>query len=57
MKLDFETYHRRKSLIWHYMLGQLRKTEKYTDNFNILNYMNWCEIKREYRAYIKGEFI
>lgn len=39
------------------MLGQLRKTEKYTDNFNILNYMNWCEIKREYRAYIKGEFI
>lgn len=57
MKFNFEEYHRKKSLIWSYMLEQLKKTEKYIDCFNELNYLLLPEIKREFRTYIKGEFI
>jgi len=57
MKLSFEEYHRKKSLLYTYMYNILKKTEKYIDNFNILNYMFFNEIKKEFRAYIRKEFI
>ncbi len=52
-----ETYQRKQDLKTEYMFSQLSLSEKYLHIFNSLHYMFLPEIKREFRAYVRGDFI